>query len=268
MSDSAIYATVASYEKKSGKTKALKVLVIILSIILCLEAVFYVFVLPCFRSVKISYSGVKTLSDEQLYSASGEEINKPWLKFDPLVLASGLSAYPSVESVVVEKRFPDQVLVQVIERTPVAATLLNIDGKTETVLIDKGGVLFGTHRNIESDNIPLVTGLVLDSLSEGSRLHPKLRTLMEQISEIQKKSPVYLSVISEIRVLPKIYGDYELMLYPIHSHTRVLTDRTLNEDSLQYMMVVLDVIDSIDSNVQEVDLRHGSVSYKTSGGKK
>ena len=44
---------------------------------------------------------------------------------------------------------------------------------------------------------------------------------------------------------------------------RVLTDRALNEDALQYMMVVLDVVNSIEPDVSEIDLRYGSVSYRT-----
>ena len=37
----------------------------------------------------------------------------------------------------------------------------------------------------------------------------------------------------------------------------------MNEDALQYMMVVLDVVNSIEPDVSEIDLRYGSVSYRT-----
>lgn len=265
MSDNAIFAPVASYEKKSGKSKALKLLLIILTVILCLEALVYLFVLPLFRQVKISYSGVKTLTSEELYDAFGDEASKPWIYFDPLVVASTLSANPSVESVNVEKRFPDQVLVQVVERSPVAATLVNIGGKSETVLIDKGGVLFGAGRSIDSESIPLVTGLATDSLTEGSRLHPKLRNLIEQIYEIQQKTPSYLSAISEIRVIPKMYGSYELMLFPIYSHTKILTDRILNENSLERMILMIDVLASVEPDTKQIDLRYGSVALQKTG---
>lgn len=40
-------------------------------------------------------------------------------------------------------------------------------------------------------------------------------------------------------------------------------DRNLTLESLQYMMVVLDVLNTIEPNISEVDLRYGSVSYKT-----
>ena len=51
-------------------------------------------------------------------------------------------------------------------------------------------------------------------------------------------------------------------IIPTESKIRVLTDRTLNEESLRYMMVVLDVVGKTESNVAEIDLRYGSVSYR------
>ncbi len=50
----------------------------------------------------------------------------------------------------------------------------------------------------------------------------------------------------------------------MQSQIKVLTDRNITEESLQYMMVVLDVVNAMDSNVAEVDLRYGSISYKIS----
>ena len=64
-------------------------------------------------------------------------------------------------------------------------------------------------------------------------------------------------------MLPKDSGNYELALIPTQSKVKVLTDRALNEDALKYMIVVLDVVNQIGSDVAEVDLRYGSVSYIT-----
>ena len=73
----------------------------------------------------------------------------------------------------------------------------------------------------------------------------------------------YFASISEICVIPKNSGNYELALIPAQSKVKVLTDRALNEDALKYMMIVLDVLNQLGSDVSEVDLRYGSVSYKT-----
>jgi cell division protein FtsQ len=86
--------------------------------------------------------------------------------------------------------------------------------------------------------------------------------LITQINTISSENKKYFETISEICVVPKEYGNYELVLIPAKSKIRVLTDRTLNEESLRYMMVVLDVVGKIDSDVSEIDLRYGSVSYR------
>ena len=89
------------------------------------------------------------------------------------------------------------------------------------------------------------------------------RVLLDQIETVRSRSQKYFAAISEIQVVQKEYGNYELVLYPVHKHVRVLTDRSLNEEALKYMMVVLDVVDSIEPDVSEIDLRYGSVSYRT-----
>jgi hypothetical protein len=48
----------------------------------------------------------------------------------------------------------------------------------------------------------------------------------------------------------------------MQSKTRFLVDRNFNEQTLQYMMVILDVVSTIENKVFEVDMRYGTVSYK------
>ena len=113
-----------------------------------------------------------------------------------------------------------------------------------------------------SADIPILSGLPVEHMSEGMRIPSKYRALIEQIADIRRKPQKYFAAVSEICVVPKEYGNYELVLIPAKSKIRVLTDRTLNEDSLKYMMVVLDVVNSMEPNVSEIDLRYGSVSYR------
>jgi len=93
-------------------------------------------------------------------------------------------------------------------------------------------------------------------------LDSKYRSLLERVSLIQDSNPAYFSAVSEIKVLPKEYGNYELALYPLYSKVRVLTDRNLCESALQSMMLVLEMVKGLRPNVSEVDLRYGAVSYK------
>lgn len=251
-----------AYQKKENKTKIIKILFFILSGVIVIEALIYALLIPCLSPVKISVSGLQTLSQKDIQSFIQYNPKATWFGFDSAQAASSIAINPVVENVFVEKKFPDQVIIHITERSPVAVSLATINGKTVPVQIDKKGVIYSIDKGMPSGSIPLVTGFIFENPAEGMRLHARLRPLMEQIAQIQETNPEYFAAISEIRVLSKDYGTYELALYPIHSKTRVLTDNVLNVEALQYMMVVLDVIDSIDPDVAEVDLRYGSISYK------
>ena len=100
-------------------------------------------------------------------------------------------------------------------------------------------------------------------MSQGMRIPSKYRPLIDQINKIRSLPQKYFASISEICVLPKESGSYELALIPSQSKIKVLTDRALNEDALKYMIVVLDVVNKFGTDVAEVDLRYGSVSITT-----
>ena len=111
--------------------------------------------------------------------------------------------------------------------------------------------------------LPIVSGLPVEYMSKGMRIPAKYRPLIDQISKISGLPQHYFASLSEICVLPKDSGNYELALIPSQSKVKVLTDRALNEDALKYMLVVLDVVNQIGTDVAAVDLRYGSVSYIT-----
>jgi cell division protein FtsQ len=143
-------------------------------------------------------------------------------------------------------------------------TFINTNGRCNVLHIDESGVLFPAkfNSNLNDKALPIISGLPVEYLNEGMRIPSKYRPLITQINTISSENKKYFETISEICVVPKEYGNYELVLIPAKSKIRVLTDRTLNEESLRYMMVVLDVVGKIDSDVSEIDLRYGSVSYR------
>ena len=249
-------------EKKVNKVNLVKILLIVRAFLIVAEVLIYTILMPCLAPVKVTYSGLETFSAQQISNYLGITPKLTWIQFDSAKAASKLAGNAVIENVVIEKHFPDQVMVNIVERKAAAVTLVNLNGKTVPVQIDKNGVIFAVDRGMPSSSVPLITGFTFDTIAEGMRLNGKLRPLMEQIATIQTANPEYFSVLSEIRVISKDYGSYELELYPVHSRIKVLTDRTLNLEALQYMMVVLDVIDSMQSDVSAVDLRYGSISYK------
>ncbi|MCR5613167.1 cell division protein FtsQ/DivIB [Treponema sp.] len=253
-------------EKDAKFFKWIKILVAALGVVLLLEIFVFKIVHPSLNAPQVLVSGNKNYSTEFILSELTDFYAQNWLSFDAAGAASKLSGVSGIESVRIEKVFPDKVRIDVTERNSVAMLFANMHGHTVPIQIDKNGILFtNTDSAIVSDgSIPIVSGIPVEHLSCGMRIPATYRVLIDQIAKIQALPQKYFAAISEICVVPKTYGNYELMLIPVNSHIRVLTGRSLNEESLQNMMVVLDVVNSIEPNVTEIDLRYDSVSYRTS----
>lgn len=247
---------------KKTSTKILKILLCTLCLVLLINGFIYFVIVPSTADCTVIFSGLETLDAEELGRTLALYCGTNWLGFDTAVAAAHIASNSSVESISVQKRFPNRIFIDIKERLPVAITLSTLDSKTVPILIDKNGVLFDVNTENLASSFPLITGLEFGTFVDGMRLDSRFYPLIQEISAIQKTNPAYFSLISEIRILPKEYDNYELAIYPIHLKTRVLLDRKLNEKSLELMMIALDVTNSINPGVPEVDLRYGPFSYK------
>jgi len=250
-----------------SKMAAIKIIAAIFAVLLVCELCVYFFVVPCLDKVEISWSGLSSYTKESMNGVIMPCANKKFMNFSTAEAKSLVLSVPGVESVQVTKRFPNKVYINVTERKPVAMTFVSSNGRTVPVEIDKNGVLFNATSGLVNNDssLPLVSGIPVENIPEGMRIPQKYRALMEQIDKIRNLSQNYFAAISEIHVLPKEYGNYELVLYPIHSRTRILTGRQLSEESLQYMLIALSAVNKIEkkAEVEEIDLRYGSVTYRT-----
>lgn len=256
-----------SQEKSSSgdkKLKVIKVIFLILCVLLIGELIAYRYVLPSFASPKVTIRGNKVYSAEEIASKFVPMHCSSWFDFDVEEGVSILSSDPGIDSAIIEKKFPNRIFVDVVERIPVAVTFVVENGFTYPMQIDRSGVLFPVKNAsvLDSKFIPIISGLPVEHMSGGMKVPMKYRPLIDQIAEIGLHQNNYFASISEICVLPKESGNYELALIPSQSKVKVLTDRSLNEDALKYMMVVLDVVNLLDTEVSEIDLRYGSVSCK------
>lgn len=252
--------------KAEKKIKLIKVIFCVLCFALFCELIIYKYIMPSFSSPKVTVTGQKEYSAEEIARLLLPMNSSNWFDFDVEQAVSLLSSESGIDHVVVEKKFPDKIYVNVTEREPVAVTFVVENGRTSPVQIDKNGVLFPGKNAAASNSqtiLPIVSGLPVEYMSKGMRIPSKYRPLIDQISKISEMPQHYFASVSEICVLPKDSGNYELALIPAQSKVKVLTDRALNEDALKYMLVVLDVVNQIGTDVSAVDLRYGSVSYIT-----
>ena len=255
----------SSEGKTEKKIKMIKVIFCVLCFALLCELVIYKYIMPSFSSPKVTVTGQKEYSAEEIARLLLPMNSTNWFDFDVDQAVSLLSSEAGIDHVMVEKKFPDKIYVNVSEREPVAVTFVVENGSSAPVQIDKNGVLFpGKKAALNEDFLPIVSGLPVEYMSKGMRIPSKYRPLIDQISKISQLPQHYFASLSEICVLPKDSGNYELALIPAQSKVKVLTDRALNEDALKYMLVVLDVVNQIGTDeVAAVDLRYGSVSYIT-----
>lgn len=244
------------------KTKLLRMLVILLTIVIITAALLEAVIVPCLSPAKISIYGLESLTAEEVLKECGMETVASYVNFDVKEFKSRIKSVPEIEDADVQRKFPNQIIVEAKERVPVAFSLVSRGDKSVSVQIDKNGVLFNSKVKTSAESLPLLSGLDIETTSEGFDIPQMYKPLLEQIAEIAEKNTPYFLALSEIHVQPTLSGSYELVLYPIHSHVRVITDRTFDESKLQYMMVVLDVLDSMNADVNEVDMRYGTVSYR------
>ena len=247
------------------KIKAVKIIFGILCFLLFSELLVYKYILPSFAVPKVSVTGLQSYTAEDFAEKLMPFSEANWFNFDVDQAAAVISNDAGIDSVTIRKKFPDKIYINVEERIPVAMVFLMDNGLSSALEVDKNGVLFPQKHSelTESSFLPIVSGLPIEYMAQGMRIPAKYRPLIEQISKIKQMPQQYFASISEICVIPKNSGNYELALIPAQSKVKVLTDRALNEDALKYMMIVLDVLNQLGSDVSEVDLRYGSVSYKT-----
>ena len=252
-----------SKKKKDARAKALKWLFVILFSLLFIEVAVYFFVVPCLGPVKYKFSGLNNCSEKELIEVCENSLDVNYFSLNKSKIRSMISSVSGVEEVKISKRFPDRVYINVIERKPVAVTFVNDGDVTVPIQIDKNGVLFPVKSAVVPDDgsVPIVSGIPVENIPEGMRLPSKYHLLIDQIAELQAKNRIYFAAVSEIHVVPREYGNFELVLFPVKAHLRVLADRVLNEETLQKMLVTLDVVKGLDSNVDVIDLRYGSISY-------
>ena len=250
-------------EKKDKTLVAVKIIVTVLAFCALLEFFFYKFIIPSTTSPLVSVTGLTETSPEEIVDLLRPMNAKNWFSFD-VNAATGIIASESfVDSVSVRKAFPNKIYINIKEREAVAMAFIEKDERSVAVQIDKNGVFFPLKKRSEKSlSLPIISGLPVEYIGDGMRIPSRYRSLVEQMSKIKGMSQNYFAAISEICVVPKESDTYELVLIPVSSKIRVLTDRTLSEDALKYMMVVLDVVNSIEPDVSEIDLRYGSVSYR------
>jgi cell division protein FtsQ len=245
--------------------RVLKGLILGVALVFTGELVWLIGVRPCLPLSLIEVTGIPGMDKAAVLAQAGIDSRTSYVGLDVREAEGALGSIPQVGSARVIKRFPDTVQIVLENRRTAALMLASVNGKVCPVFFDKEGVIFKIgHKDSEmrgiSPSIPIISGLVLENINPGVRLPSMFTGLFEELERLHDSAPELLSAVSEIRINRKAYDGFDLVLYPTHNPVKVRTSE-LSEDTLRYMMLVLDVFSAENIAVEELDFRTNTASY-------
>ncbi|MDR2964983.1 MAG: FtsQ-type POTRA domain-containing protein [Treponema sp.] len=247
-------------------SKGLKRLLIISGIIIAAELIWLFGISPFIPFSTIDIHTFSGLEKKDVLSLAGIDDTTSFASANVNVIKEKLSSHILVESVMIIKRFPDKLSIFLTPRQPAAVALTTINGlgnqpKQSLVYVDRQGVFFKEiDGNSAEIKIPVISGIENPQIY--MRLPDALVSLTESLSSIAASSPELLAAISEVRIERKAWEGFELVLYPVHSSIKVRVENNLTEDTLRFMLLMLNVFDSNSQKPEEIDFRSGMGSYR------
>ena len=252
----------------TGKVeKNLKRILVIAVIVLAAQFVWFFCVSPCIPFSTVELKGFPGFDGKDILSYAGIGENASFATVNAANAERILGAHYLVESASVVKRFPDRISIFLQPRKAVAQSLATIGDRQVPVYFDKNGVVFqiGTEvqglSNSRTDNLPVLSGIVIAEPSLGMHLPSVLIPLLDELETILSGTPALMAAVSEIQVNRKPFDSYDLVLYPQYHPVRVRLGSSINEETLRYVMLVLDVFEKRGSWPVEIDFRSGMSSY-------
>jgi len=242
--------------------KFLKAFIILAFLVLGGKMIWLMGVTPFRPLSRIDIVGYAGIPREQVLSAAGITGISSYFSTDVRAMETTLMAsFPVIQSARVFRHFPDRLQIVLEPRRPVAAALATVGGRTVPVFFDSQGVIFQIGRG-ERDTplLPVVSGIVIENPVPGTRLPAVFSAFFRQLERIGSSSPELLTAISEIRITPKPFDGFNLTLYPVHRRIRVLISE-LNEETLRYTLLMVDVVASREPGIAEIDFRSSIASY-------
>jgi cell division protein FtsQ len=252
------------YEPSQRIEKGLKRLLVFAAIVLGAEFVWLLGISPCIPLSTREVHGFPGFDGNDVleYAGIGEKVS--FVSLNAKSAEQVLKGHYLVDSARVLKRFPDRVSVYVQPRRAVAMSLAVAKGRHVPIYYDKHGVVFriGDEKgHVPDTNLPLLSGLIIEEPSLGMRLPAVIGSLLEECENVLMSAPQLLSAVSEIQISRKPSEGFDLLLYPLYYPVRVRLGNNFNEETLRYVLLMLNVFEANRSLPQEIDFRSGIGAY-------
>jgi len=245
--------------------KWLRRLILTVSIILGAELIWIFGITPLLPLSVVEVSGIPGLDRAAILEKAGIRAHSSYITVNPQEAERALKELYQVESAQVIKSYPDTLRIILEPRKPAAIALATVEGKPLPLLFDKNGVVIRIGKEIRelptTPLLPIISGLIFEQVAVGMRLPALFTSFLSNLDAINMAEPELLTAISEIRINPKSYNGFDLILYPVSSPIRVRVESELNVDVLRYMILMIDVLLQNGVAVDEIDLRTSAASY-------
>lgn len=198
-----------------------------------------------YLSIKgIAVSGIERVAKEEIVELSGIKEGQNIFTFSEDAVIAGVKSNPWVESVEVDRNFPDTVEIIVKERSPVV--LVKMDS---LYLMDSHGVIFKKYSAEEDSlDLPVVTGLSSQNLGQKERdLEARL---LELISVLTNRRGFNITKVSEISIDP----NHGLSLFTLEEGVRLDVGTGEFEEKLASFEKILDTRDGVLRGIEAFDL--------------
>ncbi|MDR2476982.1 MAG: FtsQ-type POTRA domain-containing protein [Treponema sp.] len=246
--------------------KGLKRLLILAGIILGGECIWLFGVSPCIPLSTVEVKGFPGFEKTEALAFAGIGEGASFVSVNAGEAEKILLGHYLVESAKVLKRFPDRLSIFLEPRRAIGLSLVDIQGRLLPVYFDKHGVIFriGNGKGDAPPYLPVISGILIEQPVLGMHLPAALTPLFAELGKIADESPELLGAISEIQIVRKPFDGFDLVLYPIHNPIRVRMGSSINQETLRYVLLMLDVFKSGNSASlpEEIDFRSGMGAYK------
>ncbi len=134
-----------------------------------------------FKAETIRVQGRSRYSDEELIMTSGLEPGDNLFRFSRRgVRKRLLDTYPYLDTVTIERKMPNQIILHVADATPAAA----IGSETTYYFMDAGGKLLEQVSLDRLGSVPVVTGVTIGDSEVGKRLNMKHDERLQQLTQL------------------------------------------------------------------------------------
>jgi cell division protein FtsQ len=252
------------HEPSQKIEKGLKRLIVFATVVLGAELIWLFGISPCIPLSTREVHGFPDFDGNAVLEYAGIGDKTSFFSLNAKNAEQVLNGHYLVDSARVVKRFPDRVSVYVQPRKAVAMSIAVAKGRQVPVYYDKHRVVFriGDEKGYVPDvNLPLLSGLVIEEPSLGMRLPTAIGSLLEDCENVLMNAPQLLNAVSEIQINRNPFDGFDLLLYPLYYPVRVKLGNNFNEETLRYVMLMLNVFEANGALPQEIDFRAGIGTY-------